>query len=729
MCFLGTFQRAAAGVLLLCVVARWGCCQAPDTPGEKTAPPVPSLQEALGKVAGVLADAASRAGLEGTCAVFPAGSSATDGYATAVFPLHLRRTGVGLTSTTCERVVDLPPTKRLPLKLPARYSAGAGSARCTSFILLRVSSGKVHDRIEAALYAAADGKQKAATEAEFRFPEKLAFLHAEEQPEWDAKEREWLELFEKVLPNTEPALAAHRQLVAAEGDYFFRRAFWKQAYEALKRVTDQSLNSRFLRLVYAAQMAGERQEASALVEAALKKHPDSGFAYALKGWLAYRQQEFADALLLLEQARLNDVKHEGYYKYADALVAKSRGKKAEAENRLREAAGHLPNDSFVLLGIARFYWDEANLEEAVKFYRQAIGTGAGTAQIWSELGLALDAAGQVEQAIEAFEAAFRRAPARADIARHLSSLLERNGAYQKALDVLREAVAAAPDDGSLVAAYADAAISRWRLEEAQLAYEKALKRQPDFTYGKVRLAEILTMKRKYAEAEEALRQVLAASPPCPMAQIALGRLLTRMGRTDDAAAALTEAAASFQYETAARVALSLAYLSAGRHEEAIVSAQKAVPKGDAEAYAVLARAFMAARDMEKALSAATSALERDARSVGAHLAMALVLSRQNKPEEALKYCEKAIKLNPYCVETLKLAGLLHLDREQFGEAARVWRKALSLDRWDAELHWRLAELLREHLKDAIRAVRHYRAHLELGGNMAEKAREWVEKLK
>ena len=78
---------------------------------------------------------------------------------------------------------------------------------------------------------------------------------------------------------------------------------------------------------------------------------------------------------------------------------------------------------------------------------------------------------------------------------------------------------------------------------------------------------------------------------------------------------------------------------------------------------------------------------------------------------------------------MALQGELHLELDEPREAASAWQEALELNQWNQSLRWKLAELLRTKLDSPREATRQYRRCAEMGGPRAEKAAEWVDKLK
>jgi len=722
-------------VWVLAVAACWigpwtarGQEGAAESPLPQEGPPL--LVEACFELAGALASRVPGHKESGTVVVLPAGGSALAGYVAALMPPYLEQLG-WRTMRVCGGIeLRVPRGKPQPERLPARVLWALGREGFAMLAGAELGEDAKRGSVSGAVYSLRDGKVLGAARVEFSMPPSHSFLASGERPERDARDVEWAALFDRLFPPAEEERGDLQvRIEVAEGLYYFRRGFWKQSAERLLPLTEAAPTARFMRLIMALELAGEGQRAAELLQTAIKEHPDTGPLYALRGWLLVREGSNKDGVLLLDQARVSDVAREGYYRYARALMALEQGDGRKAEEALLKASELLVGQSFVHLKVARFYWEGARLEEAIRFYRRALEADGKSAQIWSELGTALDAMGDATGAVQAFRQALSLDPYRWHVARDLSSLLERRGEYAAALEVLRKAADASPDEPDVLASYGDAAAHRWLIDEAKRAFEAALALDSSFVYGKMRLAQVRASERDYGPAEHMLRQVLEAAPDYVPAAIALGRVLIAQGRTDEAIFELAGTRKDSDYEVSRKLALSFAYLQSGRHAEAVENAQVAVGiSPEPRSYAMLARAFILSGEPEKAQMAAERAMESGSKSVVAHLAMARVLRASGQFETALQHCQKAIELDPFQVEALSLCGDLFLETGKAGGAAAVWRRAVELDRWNAEMHWKLAELLRQRLGDADGALLHYRRCVELGGPRAGEAARRVREL-
>jgi len=693
--------------------------QVPDTPSGP-----PGLREAISTVAN---DLTSEAGAQDVL-VLPAGKSEVTCYAAAVLPVYLQRYEWKTRPSTGEEPPQSMRASQLPDRLPEPLRKAFDGGGRVVLVSAEAPGKKSPGLLKAALYRLKDGEKAASAAGDFTLS-KLAFLAEAPDPGWKSGDRTWYKLLLKLFPAFDAAdFALEGRLSLAEGYYLFRAGYFAESATRLESYADKSPDGLFLRVVMALHLSGQTKKADERLQAALENHAESGPLYALRVWRV-RQKDMKDAVVLLGHARFSDVQHEGYYWCARGLLAMEQGNDDRAERVLLKASDALPDDAFIQMQVAEFYWDYAKLDSAITYYRKVLEADPANAEAWYELAMALDTAGKADKAIEILQKAFSLDPGRPHVSKRLSLLLERRGRYHAALEILRQAASANPLNLDILSTYGDCAAHQWRIEEAAKAYRKAREADPDFTYAKVRLAEIQSRQSKWKEAEKTLRTILEKNPEYVPAVVALGRLLTAQGHTQEAIEVLTKGATNLDQEVSRRLALCEAYLQGGEPDKAIRDAQIAVgARPGPQTYSTLSRALIAAGELNKAEMAVESALEAGSFSSGAHLARARLLQARGKIDEALKQCKKALELDPFSLEAMKLCGGLYKEDGKPDKCADMWRQAIQLDRWAPGLHWKMAELLRAELGQSDEAARHYKRHLELGGLKADRAARWLEKL-
>ncbi len=716
-----------AAAALLCLWAASGPATAPDDPPGGA----PTLRDAVRSAAGRLKPLCTRPGV--VAAVNGDARSAEAAYATDLMALFLRAEGLDARTHPASGAAARMAEGRERVK--ARWFAGLRRAGAGVVVLPVPGEGKDGGPVlRVLLYGVEDGIRLADFELPYRLPEDLAFLAKAERGELSAADKPWLELLECLLP-LDPQVGATpaAALVEFEGECFFRLGQWAPAAERLGDAWTGAPDGVLLRLAMALVADGRRAEAEKRVDKAVERKPDSGPAYALKAWLAARGTGPKDAHHFLEQARVSDLsdpRRVSCHLLGRYLVACQLGREQAAEQRLLEAAAigkegnPVPARGAELapLWAARHFWRQAQYERAAEFFRQAIEAGAEGADPWLELGMALEALGQREEAEEALLRAFKIEPGSPH---GLADLLWRAGEHEEALRVLERAARLRPDRVDLRMAYGDMAAAMWRVQDAERAFAEVAELDGAFPWAAVRLAAMLRRQRRWDEAAGTLTDLLASRPGHAAALLEMGRLLADKGEGREALETLRQATRSSDYEVAARLAMARLHCAAGRYEQAVDEARMAIAaRADAEGFAVLAQGFIGLADWPKAQGAVAKALEASERSPAAWVAAARLARAWGEADEALEHAKRAIDLDPYCAEAVALEARLWVERGPGAHAIALMRRALELNPWDPELHWELAEVLRE-AGDAEGAIEHYGEHIRLEGGRAEDAARHV----
>ena len=702
---------------LLCgAVLALGAAGAPMAPPEQPGAAVGPLRDVLVESAGALAAFVGRA--ETVALGETQGAPLLDAYVVRMLSVALKAEGVRAEPFPARL---LGPVRESRAPLPPALLKALRNKSVATFVHLTALTDGGDRQLVAAVYDVGSGRCTLSLRKPFGLSQEMASLLARPTRRMEPADASWLELLDAMFDAPERGSAA--ALDVAEAQFMFESGLWEAAADRFEKLAPPGPDSRFLRVVMARQMAGQQEQAVRLTEQALRRHPDSGPLWALRSWLSLRAGQSGDALMWLEQARLSDMTREGLYRYAGGLTAWETGNEQEAERELKRAAVLLPAAAFVQLRAARFYRNRGRLEEAIVYYERALKGADATAATWAEMAVALQAVGEESRALKALERAFALRSDNVVVSRRLAALLRRRGRYDDALDMLRRAADANPQDPAVLSAYGDEAARTWRLDDARQAYESAVELGADYPYARVRLAAVLAAQQQYRPARRLLTALLATRPDYQPARIELGRIRGELGLLDQAVSLLEDAAVSAEYETAARRALATVYLNAGDAQKAIDCAQIAAQSGDdAETYAILSSALLAAGDLDKAEDAARAAIARDDRSAEAHLAMARVLRARGKSEEASAQATRALACNPYCVEALRTAGFIALDAGDFVRCAELWQRALALNPWHAQLHRDLSDVLGPKLGNWTATQEHLLKYVELEAKRQEGAR-------
>ncbi len=634
----------------------------------------------------------------------PQSGSLLDGYVAHMLTFHLSKRSLAAATQKYPVVGAAGVPECLLVALRAEGAA--------TFLQTRTDETGPERRLLLVAWDVKSGEQHEAAEFTFHLPSDLRALVEGQRASMRGADKRWLRLFDRLFPPAAPPADSPRAARLAAADFFFASGVWPDA--ARRYLADPEPDAAFLRGVFALQLAGQWEEAEAAVQDALSTHFDSGPLYALWGWLAQRERRAQDAVMFLNQARLTDMSREGLYVFARGLVALEQGDIENARQNLTRAAEMLPDELHAQVEAGRFHWDRGEIQEAIRYLRRATAQEGCPSEVWAELALLLEASNEPGDALSALERAFSLDQSSPVVTRQLAALLRRTGQHERALDVLRRAAEANPCSPALLAAYGDGAVAVWRIATAEQQFEKAARLSAGSPHARVRLADILALQRRYGRAQAELTAVLAESPEYAPARISLGRILAELGRPEEAITTLREVTRHPEHEVAARLALAEVYIGQGQAEQAVRETQIAVSaRADAQTYAALCDAFLASNQVDKAATAAQSALAKGAAAPEARLAEARVHLARGQLQETLEATAAALERNPYMFEALRLRGAVRREMGQIRDCAALWQRALALNEWAADLHFELSRLLGERLGDHEASLRHYARYLEL----------------
>lgn len=321
--------------------------------------------------------------------------------------------------------------------------------------------------------------------------------------------------------------------------------------------------------------------------------------------------------------------------------------RAEAEARARE----LRERSLAAFHRGVQAQKAGDVPAAIAAYREALAIDAALAGAWTNLALALDAAGQHADALDAARRGVDAVPSgdgarRARALHVVGHVAARGGATADAVKAYQEALAAD-------ARHADAAIALAALlsEAGDVAGAEAVLRAADAAAAEVAGVDVAlatvawrtgdtTKARRHAE--EALRE----DPASTEARLILGWCDLAARRWGDAAQRLEEAAKARPSDADLQAAIGYAYEKLGRHADAVAAYERAVaiapehPTAHAGRGASLEAMGDAQRAAEAYAAAAASGSPKAA--CAAKVRLAAIAYRERRFADARALAEQAV---------------------------------------------------------------------------------------
>jgi len=251
------------------------------------------------------------------------------------------------------------------------------------------------------------------------------------------------------------------------------------------------------------------------------------------------------------------------------------GRLADAEKFCRLVLSQQPDNAAALsrLGVLAM---QAGRPEAAQILQRALSLSPNDANTHNNLGVVLQARGQIEQAIGCFQNAIRIDPTSPQGLTNLGNLLVNTGRIDEALDALNRAIAASPTVAELHNNLGVALQAKGRVNDAIAAHRKAIALRNNFPEAFFNLGNALISAGQLSYAEEAFRQAIGLRQDYAEAWCNLGILSSMKDRTADAIRCLRRAIEIQPLVMQAHNSLGVEYKTIGAYEQAESAFRQAV---------------------------------------------------------------------------------------------------------------------------------------------------------
>ncbi|WP_432808935.1 tetratricopeptide repeat protein [Pantanalinema sp. GBBB05] len=182
-----------------------------------------------------------------------------------------------------------------------------------------------------------------------------------------------------------------------------------------------------------------------------------------------------------------------------ALQHYQQGNLVEAERLYRQVLQQDPDQVEALHAIGVIVCQSGQLETAENYLRRVVTLSPQFAQAWGNLGGVVQQRGRVEEAIGYYQQAIALDPLYADAHQNLAVALQEQERLEEAIVHCQQAIALKPQIADLYYNLGFMLRRLNRLEEAIVQYRQAIQRRPDFVEAHKNLGHALLLQGKFPE--------------------------------------------------------------------------------------------------------------------------------------------------------------------------------------------------------------------------------------
>ena len=255
---------------------------------------------------------------------------------------------------------------------------------------------------------------------------------------------------------------------------------------------------------------------------------------------------------------------------------------------------------------------------------------------------------------------------------------------------------------------------------AEQSFKRALEKQPGHANALLGLSEIAFKKNQPDQAAKLIRQAVQANPGSAHAQASLGRLLAVQKQYPEAAVALKKAVELDAKLVRPRMDLADLYATALRKpKDALPLYQQVLEIDPNHAGAHYAYGMTHARlgDPAKARTALEASARLEPGNPLPPLALARLSLQSKKPDDAMTWLERTLKIQPTLAEALELRGDVQQTRNSPENALADYAAAIRAQPKQVSAVVKQASLL-QHLRRQDEAAKAYQAAIKLNPKLA-----------
>jgi len=361
----------------------------------------------------------------------------------------------------------------------------------------------------------------------------------------------------------------------------------------------------------------------------------------------YQQGKLQAARHLAEQLLRSQPKDPALIEIS-AVIALQLGETDRAIGLFRQQLALQPGNAIAHSNICMALHSQDQDEEAFLHGKQAVSLDPGLGDAWNNLGNIYKSGNKLEEALQHYEKALALDDRDPRVYVNAGSVSQMLGDLETAERRYRRALEIYPEFASAWNNLAAVLQRQERHEEAGKAYKQALALQPDNPEALTNYGNFLQDRGDIETARDCFRKAIQANPDYTGAYISLGNLCDRQHDRDGVRKYYDKALLLDPNNSTVLCNLGYRLYETGHQQEAVKHFTRALQDNphSAKALAGLGKALLRQDDISAAAENIERALELAPWDIHAHIAKALLDTRQRKPESAVSEWQYVIDKQP-----------------------------------------------------------------------------------